>query len=94
MCAEEDPITCHRFLMICPELVSLELEPLHIRKGGIIETQEEAEDRLLETQQLGAVAGNTLFPFDRGDALEKAYIAQGEKCAFRIDPRVLEMTSR
>src|SRR5258707_267310 len=40
MCAEEDPLTCHRFLMICPELVSLGLDPQHVRKGGVIETQQ------------------------------------------------------
>lgn len=90
MCAEEDPLNCHRFLMICPELVTAGVEPCHIRKGGIIETQREAEDRLLETQHLGAVAGASLFPDDREASLEKAYIDQSEKCAFRIDPRVLE----
>lgn len=90
MCAEEDPLNCHRFLMICPELVTAGVEPCHIRKGGIIETQREAEDRLLQTQQLGAVAGASLFSDDREASLEKAYIDQSEKCAFRIDPRVLE----
>ena len=34
MCAEEDPLECHRFLMVCPELVKLGVHPLHIRKGG------------------------------------------------------------
>ena len=90
MCAEEDPLSCHRFLMICPELTALGIDPQHIRKGGIIDTQRECEDRLLETHQLSAMAGNTLFPFDRAAALEDAYAAQSEKVAFRIDPRVLE----
>jgi len=90
LCAEEDPLNCHRFLMICPELVSVGVEPYHIRKGGILETQQEAEDRLLQSQQLAAVAGASLFSFDREAALEKAYVVQSKKCAFRIDPRVLE----
>jgi uncharacterized protein (DUF488 family) len=90
MCAEEDPLNCHRFLMICPELVILGVEPCHIRKGGVIETQREAEDRLLQSQKLTAVAGASLFSDDREAALEDAYMAQSEKCAFRIDPRVLE----
>jgi len=88
MCAEEDPLNCHRFLMICPELVVLGLEPRHIRKGGIVETQREAEDRLLQAQQLGAVAGASLFSTAREGALEDAYLAQAEKCAFRVDPRI------
>src|SRR6266852_8094535 len=90
MCAEEDPINCNRFLMICPELVAVGVEPHHIRKGGIIETQRETEDRLLQSQHLAAVAGASLFSDDREAALEKAYIAQSKECAFRIDPRVLE----
>lgn len=90
MCAEEDPLSCHRFLMICPELVLAGISPLHIRKGGILETQRDAEDRLLEIQKLGAVASDGLFAFDRETALEDAYGAQAEKFAFRIDPQVLE----
>jgi uncharacterized protein (DUF488 family) len=90
MCAEEDPLNCHRFLMICPELVIAGVEPCHIRKGGVIETQREAEDRLLQSQKLAAVAGASLFSDDREAALEHAYMAQSENCAFRIDPRVLE----
>jgi len=86
MCAEEDPLNCHRFLMICPELVSLGLEPLHIRKGGAIETQQEAEDRLLQMQHLGAIAGASLFSTERESALESAYSEQAKKCAFRPDP--------
>ncbi len=86
MCAEEDPLLCHRFLMICPELVALGLEPLHIRKGGILETQKQAEDRLLEAQKFGAVAGASLFASDRVSALEGAYDAQAKQCAFRIEP--------
>lgn len=90
LCAEEDPLNCHRFLMICPELVTVGVEPYHIRRGGIIETQREAEDRLLQSQQLAAVAGASLFSDDREAALEMAYVAQSEECAFRMDPRVFE----
>src|SRR6266436_1304723 len=86
MCAEEDPLSCHRFLMICPELVSLGMDPRHVRKGGIVETQQAAEDRLLRTQKLAAVAGSSLFADDRQSALESAYFEQSRKFAFRIDP--------
>jgi len=90
MCAEEDPLNCHRFLMICPELVALGVEPLHIRKGGVIETQQEAEDRLLQQQHLGAAAAGSLFASERESALETAYLAQAKKCAFRLDPAEME----
>jgi uncharacterized protein (DUF488 family) len=83
MCAEEDPLECHRFLMIGPELIKLEIVPLHIRKGSRIETQEQAEDRLLAGAGFAAVAANTLFPEARNQALEDAYRLQAEKFAFR-----------
>ena len=90
MCAEEDPLQCHRFMMVCPELVKLGVGPLHIRKGGQIETQEAAEDRLLKANGLGSVATNTLFPQARSDALEDAYRLQAERFAFRVNPLALE----
>ncbi|MGH9577926.1 MAG: DUF488 family protein [Terriglobales bacterium] len=90
MCAEEDPLQCHRFLMICPELVALGVEPLHIRKGAVVETQQEAEDRLLSAQQFGAVAGGSLFAADRTTALEIAYDAQAKQRAFRVEPAEAE----
>jgi uncharacterized protein (DUF488 family) len=90
LCAEEDPLTCHRFLMICPELVALDVEPAHIRKGGAIETQREAEDRLLESNDLGSHAGPSLFAADRAAALETAYASQAEKAAFRVSPEEIE----
>ncbi len=90
MCSEEDPLNCHRFLMICPELVALGLEPLHIRKGGLIESHRDAEDRLLQIQQWGAIAGDSLFSSDRQSALASAFTAQAKKCAFRLDPAELD----
>ncbi|MFB3923919.1 MAG: DUF488 family protein [Terriglobia bacterium] len=91
MCAEEDPLECHRFLMICPELVASGVEPLHIRKGSQIETQEAAETRLLESNGFGDVAANTLFPAARAEALEQAYDLQAAKFAFRVDPHAVDL---
>lgn len=90
MCSEEDPLNCHRFLMICPELVDRGLEPHHIRKGGLIESHRDAEDRLLQIQQWGAIAGASLFSSDRESALASAFTAQAKKCAFRLDPAELD----
>jgi uncharacterized protein (DUF488 family) len=90
MCAEEDPLECHRFLMLCPELVKLGVQPLHIRKGSELEAQESAENRLLKMTGFGGVATNTLFPQARADALEDAYRLQSEKCAYRVDPQAID----
>jgi hypothetical protein len=90
MCAEEDPLECHRFLMVGPELTKMGVFPAHIRKGSRIETQKAAENRLLADTGFEAVAADTLFPGARTDALEDAYKLQAEKFAFRAKPFVLD----
>lgn len=90
MCAEEDPLECHRFLMICPELVKLGIRPVHIRKDSTVESQESAENRLLEMRGFAGVTGNTLFPEARAEALEDAYALQAERFAFRVDPALID----
>jgi len=77
-------------MMVCPELVKLGVDPQHIRKGGQIETQEAAEDRLLEANGLGSITANTLFPQARADALEDAYQLQAERFACRVKPFTVE----
>ena len=90
LCAEEDPLECHRFLMISPELLASGVSPLHIRKDGRLETQEAAENRLLEAHGFAGVAVDTLFPQARAEALEKAYELQAAKFGFRVDPAMLQ----
>ena len=88
MCAEEDPLECHRFLMNCAELGTLGIRPLHIRGDGNVETQEDVEERLLRAVGFGDLGRDSLFREtpDRNDALEQAYAAQAARCAFRIEP--------
>jgi hypothetical protein len=76
--------------MICPELVKLGIRPLHLRKGGQIETQEAAENRLLAANGFASIAANTLFPEARSEALEDAYRLQAERFAFRVKPFAVE----
>lgn len=90
MCAEEEPLACHRFLMICPELVVAGFQPQHIRRGATIETQVEAEDRLLALNNFGDVTTSSLFSGGRDAALEDAYMLQAERCAFRADPNTVD----
>lgn len=91
LCAEEDPITCHRFLMICPELVALGIEPRHIRKDAALESQAAAEDRLLAAVHFSDVRSDALFAADRQASLEEAYLQQAEKHAFRADPQAVDV---
>jgi hypothetical protein len=90
MCAEEDPLECHRFLMICPALLESAISPLHIRKGGALESQQDAEDRLLALHDLTAFDSGSLFAFERAQALEDAIRLQSKDYAFRTSPEALE----
>lgn len=91
MCAEEDPLLCHRFLMICPALVERGTFPVHIRRGGKLESQLEAEDRLLKVQDLSGFASDSLFANERTEALADALRRQSKDVAFQISPEALEL---
>jgi len=90
MCAEEDPLHCHRFLLICPALVQRGIVPLHLRKGAAMETQRDAEDRLLQLHGFADVTSNSLFSQGRGAALEDALRLQSEQYGFRSSPEAIE----
>jgi len=90
MCAEEDPLQCHRFLMICPELLARGVVPVHIRRGGILESHLDAEDRLLELHGRTAFATGSLFVSERELAIEEALQLQAREFAFRASPEAIE----
>lgn len=77
MCAEKDPLTCHRTILICRHLRSSGLEIVHILEDGTVETHAQAELRLLE---LAAPPGALFCP--RDVLIEQAYDAQGDEIAF------------
>jgi uncharacterized protein (DUF488 family) len=76
MCGEEDPLDCHRGLMITPALKERGVLPRHIRKGGAIETTARMEERLQEATGLGG-----LF----AESLAEAYRVMNRKKAFRLE---------
>ena len=90
MCAEEDPLQCHRFLMICPALLERGATPVHIRRGGALESQCDAEDRLLELHDRSAFATGSLFVSERESAIEEALQLQAKDFAFRASPEAIE----
>jgi uncharacterized protein (DUF488 family) len=90
MCAEEDPLQCHRFLMICPALIERGVAPSHIRRGGELESQREAEDRLLKLHDLAAFDSSSLFVSERDVALQDALRRQAQEFAFRASPEAIE----
>ena len=90
MCAEEDPLQCHRFLMICPALIESGATPQHIRRGGELESQRDAEDRLLKLHDLSGFSGNSLFPAERDAAVADALRRQAREFSFQVSPEALE----
>ena len=90
MCAEEDPLHCHRFLMICPALLEKGITPVHIRRGGVLESQQDAEDRLFALNDLSGFTSGALFEAERSGALEDALRRQAQEHAFRAAPGEME----
>ncbi|MFP4008036.1 MAG: DUF488 family protein [Spirulinaceae cyanobacterium] len=48
MCAEKDPITCHRTILVCRRLKEFDLDIHHILNDGSLESHQELEERLLQ----------------------------------------------
>jgi hypothetical protein len=90
MCAEEDPLHCHRFMLICPAVVQRGFLPVHLRRGGTLETQRDAEDRLLQLHGFADVTSDSLFANVRESVLEDALRLQSEQYGFRTSPEAIE----
>lgn len=47
MCAEQDPIECHRTVLVCQHLRNFDLDIHHILKNSELESHQDLEDRML-----------------------------------------------
>lgn len=87
MCAEKDPITCHRMILICRALRPASRSINHILEDGSLESLAASEKRLLielKMRQLGL--------FDNVQSLiERAYDAQGDRIAYRREEEQAEV---
>jgi uncharacterized protein (DUF488 family) len=89
LCSEEDPLVCHRGLMIAPALVEQGIEPEHLRADGSVESTAHFEDRLLAETGVGAGILDGLFAEsvtseERAQLLVEAYRIQAYRRAFRL----------
>ena len=87
-CAEEDPLDCHRGLMIAPALLETGVATCHLRGNGSQESMARMEERLLAETHVGEGFLDGLFaelisPEDRKELLAKAYRLQARRKAFR-----------
>ncbi|USR90538.1 DUF488 domain-containing protein [Phormidium yuhuli AB48] len=97
MCAEKDPLTCHRAILVCrqAQLLNPEITIHHILQSGELESQHQLEERLLIKQGFQAVTSQpipvvqlSLFTTpeetlpSREECLAQAYERQGEEIAY------------
>jgi uncharacterized protein (DUF488 family) len=89
MCGEEDPLDCHRGLMITPALGEQGVQPGHLRRDGRIETTAEMEARLLSETGVGEGVIDGLFASqldeeERRQLLAEAYRHMARRKAFQL----------
>lgn len=77
MCAEADPLDCHRCLLVGRALTEAGREVAHILPSGETIPHADAEDRLLELE--GLAEADLLLP--RTERLAEAYRARNRKAA-------------
>ncbi|MER3491019.1 MAG: hypothetical protein C4323_01035 [Mastigocladus sp. ERB_26_2] len=93
MCAEQDPITCHRSILICQHLSKFNLDINHILKDGELESHSALEERLLKLHQLqppeipqqiqlSLFDEDNKIEYSLEASLKEAYQRQGEKIAY------------
>lgn len=90
VCAESDPLQCHRTILVCQQLKTTDLEILHILKTGEVESHRDAEERLLHSHRLSQA---DLF-LPRDDQLTKAYALQEARIAYSLPPGTTEGEGR
>jgi uncharacterized protein (DUF488 family) len=77
MCAEKDPLACHRTILVCRNLRASQLYPQHILADGTLEASDAAERRLYGMFKLAP----NLFDGE-AEIIEQAYDRQAERIAF------------
>jgi len=78
MCAEKDPISCHRTILVSRQLHNRGIVVKHIHYDGSIETHSQVEKRLLENLNMEE---RDLFRSEK-EILDEAYIKWGDRIAY------------
>lgn len=78
MCAEKDPIVCHRMILVCRN-IKTKVAIQHILENGSLESNEESEIRLMKHLRIGT---EDLF-HSYEELVDMAYDRQGEKIAYK-----------
>ena len=81
MCAEKDPLSCHRGLLVSRVLVQAGKDVIHIHADGHLESQAELEERMI--REVGVEPDSFAGGNDRTALVAKAYHEQGLRLAYR-----------
>lgn len=79
MCAEKDPIECHRGILVARYLLEYDVIIYHIHADGTLEKHSAMESRLLDFCKLPA---GDMFN-SRAQFIAQAYKIQGERIAYQ-----------
>ncbi|MDS3861650.1 DUF488 domain-containing protein [Thermosynechococcaceae cyanobacterium BACA0444] len=91
LCAEKDPLTCHRAILVCQQLRHLKILINHILNNGDLESHDQLEERMLikhnftnfseaQEAQLSIFVQNGLPT--REECLQEAYKLRGSEIAY------------
>ncbi len=85
MCAEKEPLECHRMILICRNLRQFGIRIRHILADGSIEERTDAEKRLVRKLKIKP----SLFEQEltNADLIEHAYNQQAKRIAYQADAK-------
>ena len=86
LCAEKDPLTCHRTILVARNLVAQGLGTAHILADGSLEPHEQALDRLLKEEGVGSAD----FFKPRQELVDEAYAKRGSDIAYVEKPNAAD----
>jgi uncharacterized protein (DUF488 family) len=81
MCAEREPLDCHRSILVARYLVAEGLDVQHIHANGQLESHSAAMDRL--EKQLNGLEADMFL--SREELMEEAYRRQGNRIAYELN---------
>jgi uncharacterized protein (DUF488 family) len=81
MCAEKEPLDCHRTILVARELIKRGLHVKHVLGDGSVEDHEHTLERLIQKLQ---VPGDDMFRSKQA-AIDEAYAKRGKQIAYRLE---------
>ena len=90
MCAEREPLDCHRCLLVAPKLAERGLSIGHILHDGTIEPHAATEERLLALD----AKDHVLFAAGQSKRLAAAYRRRAQAVAYRQKPHAPARATR